>query len=195
MTTTEAAFYDATMGEGTAAALPLEDSPWRPLYEEAARWVNVWHPVVDLGCGTGRFLRALEQNGHRGHRAGVDFSEVVIRHARGYLTSSRNEFTVADLREWHPNPGRAGNTTYTCLEVLEHLTDDLDLVGRVPPGHQFVFSVPNYESEAHLRWFRGFGAVWERYEPFLTFRRWSLISFDDRKAVHVCDATRRLDSQ
>lgn len=193
--TTDAAFYDAAMtAAGAPAMAELRDSPWLPLYEEAARWVPQNHPVVDLGCGTGRFLRALERERHEGPRTGIDFSPGAINAASNYLTTSRNELRVADLREWEPDAERAGNTTYTCLEVLEHLEDDRDLVRRIPPGHQFIFSVPSFESEGHQRVFRNAGDVFGRYSRWLTCRRWSLIVLDDRKAIHVLDSQRRRDS-
>lgn len=193
--TTEPAYYDAAMaGNGAPALLRLKDSPWLPLYQEAAGWIPRNHAVVDLGCGTGTFLRCLEAERHEGDRVGIDFSEAALEAAARYLTTSRNRLEVADLREWQPDEHRPGNTTYTCLEVLEHLADDLDLVRRIPPGHQFVLSVPNYESEAHARWFRTCGEAWERYGGLLEFSRWSLIRFDARKAIHVFDTSRRLDS-
>lgn len=192
--TTEAAYYDEHMTAGDAPAmLDLQLSPWRPLYEEAARWIPRNHPVVDLGCGTGRFLRALERADHDAARHGIDFSPAAIDAAAAYLTTSRNELTVGDLRDWRPDPDRAGNTSYTCLEVLEHLDDDRALVRQVPPGHQFVFSVPSYDSEAHLRVFKNVGDVFARYDRLLSLRRWSLIDLGGR-VVHVCDSVRRSDS-
>lgn len=193
--TTEPGFYDERMvADDAPSMLPLEDSPWRPLYVEAAMWIPKAHPVVDLGCGTGRFLRCLEVEGHEGERAGVDFSAAAVTEALGYLGADAATLELVDLRDWQPDPRRAGHTTYTCLEVLEHLDDDLGLIERIPPGHQVVFSVPNYESEAHLRWFRGPGAAEQRYGMLLSLRRWSLIRLDERKAIHLFDSTRRTGS-
>lgn len=192
--TTEAAYYDQAMtGDGAPAMVGLADSPWRPLYREAARWIPDGHDVVDLGCGTGRFLaELLLEPGRTGSAMGVDFSELALAEARRYVPNAT--FSQTDLRTWGPDPARAGHTSYTCLEVLEHLDDDLDLIRRVPPGHQLVFSVPNYESEAHLRTFTSPGAVWHRYGPLVSFRRWSLIELDDRKCIHVLDTIRRVDA-
>lgn len=195
------AFYDAAMTDPDGPAMqPLETSPWLPVYEETLRWVSRWHPVEDLGCGTGRLLQLLMRSGHRGHLAGVDFSAAALAVAEETLRSEegadRPSWAVRceDLRCWQPDPERAGSTTYVCLEVLEHLEDDWDLVRRVPPGHQFVMSVPNYESSAHLRWFRGPGSVWRRYQPLLAIRRWTLVDLGAGKAIHLLDTTRRIDA-
>lgn len=196
---TEPDWYDRVMIEdGSPAMLPLESSGWEPLYREAAGWVNPEEDVVDLGCGTGRFGHALYLREHYSGYVGVDFSKTALAEARRYLTAVGLEhlgFIEADLRSWTPSPTRAGNCVYVCLETLEHLADDVDLVRRVPPGHRLILSVPNYDSEAHLRTFRNAGELWERYGHLLTFRRWSLVDLGgDRWRVHLCDTTRRADS-
>lgn len=193
--TTEPAYYDEHMVAADAPAmLDLRESPWRELYETAASWVPRRHPVVDLGCGTGRFLRALERVYHDASRTGIDFSPAAIAQASAYLTTSKNRLEVADLREWQPDPDRAGNTTYVSLEVLEHLDDDVGLVSRIPAGHQFVIGLPNYESAAHVRVFRGPSDIWARYGHLLSFRAWRLVGLDERKAIHCVDTVRRQDS-
>lgn len=200
MTVYEASWYDEVMIEdGSPAMLPLATSGWAPLYREAASWIQPHEDVVDLGCGTGRFGHALAEREHYGGYVGVDFSQSALDEADRYLAQEApllpTEFILADLRDWTPSPTRAGNCVYVCTETLEHLEDDVDLIRRVPPGHRLVFSVPNYDSEAHLRTFRNVGDLWDRYGHLLTFRRWSLIDLGgDRWLVHMCDTVRRGDA-
>lgn len=200
----EPAYYDATMtGDGEPAMLPLEESPWRPIYAEAARWIPSSAPVVDMGCGTGRFLAQLAQTSHHAELAGVDFSPAAVAEARNYLRSifedeldfyHRVRLTVADLRDWRPDPHASEATVYTCLEVLEHLTDDLDLIARVPAGARFVFSVPSYLSASHLRAFGALRDVFERYGHLVAISRWTLVDFGGGNVVHVIDSARRSDA-
>lgn len=193
MTAAPVEFYDAAMvAPDSPAMLSLNDSPWRALYMEAARWIPANHDVVDLGCGTGRFMEALYRVEHYGQRVGLDWSRAALDEARRF--AGHSTFDYCDLREWQPDPDRKGSTSYVCLEVLEHLDDDLGLIERVPVGHQLVFSVPNYESESHLRHFGSAGAVWHRYATLVGIRRWSLIEIDDRKSIHVMDGVRRKDA-
>lgn len=195
-----AEFYEQAMGLGSRAMLPLEQSPWLPMYQEAARWIRPADKIVDLGCGTGRFAAMLAESGHKGGYTGFDFAAAVVGEAAAYLEREHpaypvDELAVRDLREWQPPDIRPPNTVYTCLEVLEHLDDDLQLVERVPGGHRLIFSVPNYGSQAHLRRFATPAAIWARYGDLVTFARWTLIPTGVAgNAIHVLDANRRIDS-
>lgn len=189
--TTEPAFYDAAMtSDGEPAMLPLEQSPWHELYRQASWMINTSHPVVDLGCGTGRFAEQLNRRNQASY-VGVDFSPATIEEAARY--SGWKNFRLTDLREWrddNPQP----LTVYTCLETLEHLEDDVSLVERIPVGHEFIFSVPNFHDEAHLRVFEHVSDAWHRYGHLLQFRGWQLLGEGPRYHIHLYRTIRRSDS-
>lgn len=192
-------WYDQAMcSRGAPAMLPLEESPWLPMYEVLAAMIAPNEEVVDLGCGTGRLAELLYRHDHYGKITGVDWSETALAEARNYATPKNRDaappaWLLADLAEWEPDPDRAGNTVYVCSEVLEHLTDDLDLVRRIPPGHPFLFTVPNFHSQSHLRLFPRVGDVWERYAGLLIFRSWRMVG-TERKGIHVLETLKREDA-
>jgi len=197
----DAAWYDTAMTDPDGPAmLPLEDSPWLHLYEEVARWIPPHEHVVDLGCGTGRFIQQLYENKHYAPIVGVDWSQAALLEAISYCRPVHGQatmplFELEDLDEWTPEGERNGNTVYVCTEVLEHIELDLDLIRKIPAGHRFVFSLPNYWSESHERWFDGPGSIWERYAGLLEFTRWSLVEIHHPiKHIHVLDTRRRSDS-
>lgn len=193
------AWYDLVMVEdGSPAMLPLEESPWIDVYVEMARWIDQCEEVVDLGCGTGRFLELLYRRDHYARTTGIDWSETALDAAQRYISPRHPdaqpfELVCMDLDDWEPAPDRAGNTVYVCSEVLEHLADDLELVRKVPAGHRLIFSVPNFDSDSHVRVFRNVGDIWERYAPLLRMRRWVHVG-SDRQGIHVIEARRRGDS-
>lgn len=200
MTTTYGAdWYSEVMVEdGSPAMLPLERSPWLTTYERVAAMLDPNEEVVDLGCGTGRFIELLYLNGHYAQVTGVDWSVTALAEAQSYATSMVEKapppnWELCDLTEWLPDGLRAGNTVFTCMEVLEHMEDDLALVRHVPPGHRFLITVPNFHSESHVRIFTSPGAVWERYAHLLMFRSWSMVG-SERQGIHVCETIRRSDS-
>lgn len=154
----DASWYDAGYGDpGHRARRPLARSPWRPVYEAAARLVPGGARVVDLGSGTGRFASLLPGAGY----LGLDFSAVAVAEARRYAPA--HEFRVADLREIVPPPA----DVYVTLEVLEHLDDDLALLARLQAGALVVLSVPSYDSAAHVRHFPAARHVRDRYGSLL----------------------------
>jgi SAM-dependent methyltransferase len=192
-----AAWYDEVMVEdGSPAMLPLEDSPWLTTYEALAGMIDPHEEVVDLGCGTGRFIELLRRNGHYAKITGVDWSAAALEAAFEYVSTGpteRNSWQRLDLLDWQPDPDRAGNTVYVSSEVLEHMPDDLDLVRRLPPGHRFLFTVPNFWSESHVRIFANVGDLWARYDGLLHFRLWRMTG-TERQGIHICETRRRHDA-
>lgn len=193
----EADFYDRILSDHKQpASQPLDDSPWLPIYEAAAKLVNVGDPICDLGCGPGLFAQLLNTRGHLGGYWGIDFSKVAIRKARRIrLSCCYANFTQADLRYWKPPDDLIDGVVFTCTEVLEHLDGDIELIAGLPPGHRLIATVPNYGSEAHVRKFLGPGQIWERYSPYLLFTSWRLIDLDvNGRAIHLFEATTRNES-
>lgn len=200
----DSAWYDEAMtADDAPSMLPLEESPWLPLYREAAKLIDIHEAVEDLGCGTGRFIQQLYERGHYAPITGIDFSHAALTEADLYCEPRHGQapapvFEKCDLvLEWEPDPERHGNTVYTCLEVLEHLEGDgdLELVARIPPGHRFVFSLPSYASQSHERFFPNPASVWHRYDSVLLFMRWVLVPIEwPIKVVHLLEARRRTES-
>ena len=52
-----------------------------------------------------------------------------------------------------------------CTEVLEHITADLQVLEGVPAGRRVIATVPDFESETHVRWFESEESVAQRYGP------------------------------
>ena len=184
---TESGSFDKLYAEG------IEHPPERAeVYSEAARMIgNTAAPIVDLGCGDGEFARCLYEWEFSDY-TGFDFSETALKQCIRY---EGFRYFWCDLREWNPSTALlSGSTIYTCLEVLEHLEDDRALVTKIPTGHSFVFSVPTFPSDNHLRVFPRPADVWERYQDLLLMKRWSHIDVGGGKAIHVCQGIRRSDS-
>ncbi len=96
--------------------------------------------VLDVGCGWGTTLEALERAGYRA--IGADIS----RRALERLERSGRELVEVDLTKPLPEEEVGGYDAVMALDVIEHLDDDREAVGRlgelVRPGGYVVVSVP-----------------------------------------------------
>jgi 2-polyprenyl-3-methyl-5-hydroxy-6-metoxy-1,4-benzoquinol methylase len=158
-------FYDGRLGQ---VCVELETSPWLRLYTMVLSVMPPPSagPVADLGCGTGRFAKLLQQNGYTDYW-GVDFSEKRVEEARRYVPEF--EFEVANLFDPAVLDRLANFRVFTIIEVLEHVNDDLGLLSRLPSGGQVVLSVPNFDSAGHVRCFEDVESVIARYEDLVDF--------------------------
>lgn len=157
-------YYDSKLER---VLLPLEVSPWLPVYEVA---VDLLPPpatnpsIADLGCGTGRFAKLLRDRGYSDYW-GVDFSAVRVAEARRYVPGW--SFDTGDLFAPEVRSLYQKHDTFVVLEVLEHLRQDVSLLKTLPSGARIVFSVPTYDSGGHVRTFKNPDAISSRYASVL----------------------------
>jgi peptidoglycan/xylan/chitin deacetylase (PgdA/CDA1 family)/SAM-dependent methyltransferase len=115
--------------------------------------------VLEVGCGSGFLAEMLMQKSGAAYR-GFDFSEVAIRHA-GSRTGRPELFSFADARD-----ARSYEFDYDaiiCTEVLEHINADLSVIRNWNAGAWCVCTVPNFDWESHVRFFRSSEEVRGRY--------------------------------
>lgn len=97
--------------------------------------------VLEVGCGEGYVLRALQEAGAGGRLAGVDRSAVAIAEARARL-GDEVDLEVGDALTIGPAARRPD--LVLMIEVLEHLEDPdamLDRLGALT-GRSVLLSVP-----------------------------------------------------
>jgi trans-aconitate methyltransferase len=155
------------------AMLPLHESPWLPLYKAIIELLPIATGYLyDLGCGTGRFARLYDEV-IGGDYLGVDFADALIAEAEAYNPDMA--FLCANILECGELLQDAD--TVVISEVLEHIDDDMAVLGLIPSGTKIVLSLPNFDSESHVRVFSNYGDVKARYQH--------LIQFEDAKRVKL----------
>jgi 2-polyprenyl-3-methyl-5-hydroxy-6-metoxy-1,4-benzoquinol methylase len=128
---------------------------------------EVWSPdpgqrVLDVGCGSGVFSRALRDRG--AHVCAVDANEEAVTFAREHFAEDGLAFHHGLLDEL--GFGEGSFDAAVCLEVIEHVYPDQvevllgDLRRLLKPGGTLLLSTPNY---------RGLWPVWsgptDRFGP------------------------------
>ena len=136
--------------------------------------------LVDLGCGTGQFAQLAADIGI-GSYVGIDFSEGAIAMAnkiklpesysfvKGDLKPKTSQQTDEGYRVQQPDVlvealnTEAPMTVVVTSEFLEHVPWDIPLLTSLPLGTYVIGSVPNQDSDGHLRWFGSVSDVVKRY--------------------------------
>jgi SAM-dependent methyltransferase len=153
---------------------------------EASHLVSLVDPskeVLDVGCGTGRFLERLLRAGWRGRMSGVEpaanvASETARRLGVPVRTGSIEEMDVAE--------GSIG--TVVLRHVIEHLRDPGEALARVrstlePGGFAYVATPDARALAAKI-----FGRYWHGYDPprhLFAFTRDGLTSLLDSEGFDV----------
>ena len=70
------------------------------------------------------------------------------------------------------------------IEVLEHVEKDIEIFGNLRDGTFFIFSVPMFDSAAHVRHFKTPWSVYSRYCPYMSGLR--VVAM---KKIFVCYGT------
>jgi len=164
--------YDQIYAEGGAQKiyeLPYRHSGYFPLFREVARTLKSRGSgeVLEVGCGTGGLAHMLAEEGLVRYR-GFDFSAVAVERARARV--GRDDlFFVGDARKPESYAGQFD--TIVCTEVLEHIDVDLEVVGSWAGGTAYVCSVPNFDADNHVRFFRSEEEVRQRYGELLDIEK------------------------
>ncbi len=163
----------------------------RLMVRRYARWLPAdrGESIVDLGCGSGRFLLALHQAGYR-NLIGVDRNPRLAAGFEGLPIRFVAQELEPDLRL----EGRY--RTIVMNYVLEHFLDPLRVLARcresLEPGGRILILTPNVNSWAH----RVFGRTWSglhapRHTHLFTPRTLELaakkLGFDEAHAGFVTD--------
>lgn len=156
-----------------------KDSPVYNNHYTASPYFNLWlnilpllkshknRYIVDIGCGPGQFGQMLYDNGFKKY-IGMDFSKQAIDMAR---RNSPQKYEVVDISSnFVATRVFRDYNVFVCLEVLEHLEDDIALIKNLPMGSRFIFSLPNYGGDAHVRHFKTTKEITNRYKDILDIR-------------------------
>ena len=144
---------------------PLETSPWKTLYHAVADILGDpdGRMIVELGCGTGRLARVLNDRGWIGYH-GIDFAQGLIDQAESYCPGTL--FSTADIFSELTAEALTRSDIVVAMEVLEHLDNDLEVFKYIPQGTFVVFDVPDFDCASHVRHFTNIGDVLDRYGRF-----------------------------
>ena len=116
--------------------------------------------ILDIGCGVGQFANFLFDQGFCNYQ-GLDFSGEAIRIAKESNPEHAQKFFQGDAFQSDLFAGQYD--LVIMFEILEHINQDLELIGLVRPGTKMIVSVPNFPDPYHVRYFQNMDEVVQRY--------------------------------
>jgi 2-polyprenyl-3-methyl-5-hydroxy-6-metoxy-1,4-benzoquinol methylase len=120
--------------------------------------------ILEVGCGTGQFAEYLKDEDFTDY-SGFDFSSTAIEFAKRRVAMN---FWQGDAHDRNNYKGEFN--TLICLEVLEHIQNDLAVLSILPPKINIIFSVPNFDAPSHVRWFTSEREIKKRYFPYVDLK-------------------------
>lgn len=155
-------FYDTIYKNSDKYALDANDSIYEPTWKEVCSIIEKENieQVIDIGCGPGQFAEYLTARLPNVDYLGLDFSETAISLAK--KRCPHLNFACEDVRDYTSQKINK-KTVYVMLEVLEHIEDDIGLLKLLPRQSRIIFSVPNFDSFGHVRFFKEKFQLKERY--------------------------------
>jgi SAM-dependent methyltransferase len=161
----DSAWYDAAYQTLPGYAVPFFHSHyyaiWTVICDRVRR--DGLKRVVDIGCGPGQFARCLFTLGEITQYDGLDFSPQAVEMAKKACPQGR--FVVGDATTTTLCRD-VDHDVVICMEVLEHVPADEDVIRRWRTGTRAICTVPNFEYPSHVRHFRTADEVRDRYGRF-----------------------------
>lgn len=118
--------------------------------------------VLDIGCGLAQLSKYVKDY------SGFDIASETIESLKGVNVWVGNALEKENYKEAE---------VYVCLEVLEHITKDKQVLELIPEGFRVIFSVPSFPDTSHVRTFTE-DSVKERYKDLveienITYYTWN----------------------
>jgi SAM-dependent methyltransferase len=120
-----------------------------PVWQHIVKYVRqIERPkILEIGCGAGQLAHFLYDEGFRDYR-GIDIDPGMIKIAR---QNSGQDFFMADIK--NKESYSEDYNTIIATEVLEHLENDLEIFKNLKKNVNFLFTLPSFKCNGHLRWF------------------------------------------
>jgi len=148
-------------------------------------WINILglikkEKIFEGGCGTGQFAKMLIDNG-KNYQLGIDFSKEAIRIAKDMNPGNEDKFEVRDLL----GKIEIDYDLFLCLEVLEHIDNDLEVLGKIKKDKKVILSVPNFINYAHVRKFKNKEEIITRYGKLIKINNIEIYEFSGKSKIFV----------
>jgi 2-polyprenyl-3-methyl-5-hydroxy-6-metoxy-1,4-benzoquinol methylase len=159
-------FYDEVYKKGGMYAKHYQASPYYKIWKKSIDLLKeIKNPdILEIGCGVGQFANMLFDQGFKDYK-GFDYSDEAIKLAQQTNPQEREKFHVDSA--YTSTIFRENYNTVIIFEVLEHLKEDMLVLNKIKSGVNVIFSVPNFDSASHVRYFKDKNEIVQRYNEIV----------------------------
>lgn len=125
-----------------------DDTIYRDLYNKVRDLLTFDENILELGCGTGQFAKKLIDEEFK-YIAGIDFSEEATSLSRERCKVDKficQDLILTDTKLFDFD-------TIICLETLEHIEKDIEILSGIEKGKRVILSLPSFDDPSHVRYF------------------------------------------
>lgn len=183
-------YYDTVYtagGENKTYHKHYSQTPYIEIWNKALEIITqVKNPnILDIGCGVGQFANLLFDNGISNY-TGLDFSTVAINLAKKTNVQYKENFLCEDI--YTSNIYKKQYNIVTMLEVLEHIEKDIQILGNIRKGINIIFSVPNFTSGGHVRYFKNKSEIVNRYKNIVHIKQIFQYNIGSINKIYLVDS-------
>jgi len=157
----DAKYYNEIYSESESYSKHYSESRYYKLWTNVIELIPAKSNVVEIGCGTGQFAAMLYEADLVETYHGYDISETAIEMAK---KSCGNFFHAIDCYLLTI----PATKLIICLETLEHI-DDVKFLNLLAMGSEIVFTVPDFDDPAHVRYFKNVAEIVFRFHQKIDF--------------------------
>lgn len=142
--------------------------------------------VIDFGCGVGQFSKLAVKN-RINYILGIDFSDFAISKAKE--DNPDIQFMCKNLYDEDIFLMKDFDTAIFC-EVLEHISDDIGVISKIPSGKRVIITLPTFNAESHVRYFLNTKEISDRYENILNISKTETAELSNGLKIILIDSTK-----
>lgn len=166
-----------------------EECIYHKLWLNVLKLVTKDDKILEIGCGAGQLAKMLIYGGFK-YVKGFDFSKEAIKLCKANLPSEyHDKFIIGNVYE--EDVYQEDFNTVICCEVFEHLDDDVEVLSNIKKNSKIIFTVPNFDSKSHVRFFKTREEIKERYQDVVKIVSISEIFVGITNKIYLINCVRK----
>jgi len=184
-------YYNTLYSAITSYSKTYIESPYIYVWDKTIDMLSDDEVIVEVGCGTGQLANYILEVGLK-YVYGFDFSNTAIAIAKKQNPNHADLFHVKNALLLDTYLNLPKYDTVICLETLEHIIEDFKILWCLKKGCRVIFSVPDFDFEAHVRHFKNAKEIITRYSNVLDIKSiYEIPHNNGNSKIFLCDSIRK----